>query len=432
VERIDNLVIDNKMEQFFVYPYCFLSENTINESLLLDSNGQFVQLLKTTDPLPLPFPVGSVGSLMYPDSGGSAFVVELLDNHSQPDLPIAVVMTAAHIFYNPKVGKRNQYPWLFTFEESPSADYHTALQFSKYSPVNFEKVFKRFKIHWEAYRAEPLDKEISWTDLPQHDPINLNFVNLKNDFMLFLVYEKSPFPIPLPSKRKRTTFKKLKTVLDLPSNLESQVDCFLFGRPEMLSQEVFEMSCPQASHLTLNDASSAIQIENTMLVSKGCIIKIGELIGATNSSSFGMSGGPLCVAIDGEWHAVGLLISSAAATFSFPLQAIRANFSQSRMSMEELLALLNERLRDNPVMMKWLEEISDLWDYQPMKNFREIVTARVKNEFERAYLEDGLVIDHNLFFPMWNADLRRELEKVTINYQIKHERKENKRKCETF
>ena len=85
-----------------------LSEDIMNESLLLDEKGEFVKMHLPSDTLPIPYPFGSVGTLFCPDGGGSAFVVEVLDNQGNPDNPIAVLLTAAHLIYDPLTGKKDQ------------------------------------------------------------------------------------------------------------------------------------------------------------------------------------------------------------------------------------------------------------------------------------------------------------------------------------
>ena len=304
------------------------------------------------------------------------------------------------------------------------ADPYCDLRFGGYPPDNFV----------------PIDQEISWTDCPQKDPLTLHSCTLKNDFMLFLVYEISPFPIPLKiPKRKRTTFRKLKVIEDLPADLENLEtvpaelsECFLFGLPGSISQEVFQKSCPHASKLSLFDAMQAMHRRNIILVSRGNIIQVGELLAASNTCSFGMSGGPLCIIRNGEWNVVGLLVSSPTTAFTFPLSAILANCTYNFMSMDELFALLSHRPPTCLAYANWLEKINSLRRSWSPKEFRFIIIGLYNEEFSRGYLDDGLEIDHNLFFPMWNSDLSSYLENLCARYTVRRETLSKKKKCSIF
>ena len=64
--------------------------------------------------------------------------------------------------------------------------------------------------NFEAFLTEPIEKEIPWGAWPQRDPISENYISIKDDFMLFKVYNKSPFSIPIAKSRmRRAIFRNL-------------------------------------------------------------------------------------------------------------------------------------------------------------------------------------------------------------------------------
>ena len=360
----------------YLYDFnCNPCEDIMNEGLIVDSSGRFVQMLEPSERLPLPFPIGSVGSLLYPSSGGSGFVVEVLDNQGDNSRPIAIVLTAAHIFYNPQTVKRNKYPWLFTFELHPHENYNDALKYTHCKPKDFENEFKHLSKNFEAYLAEPIDKGIDWKESPEKDPVSSNYIVRSNDFILFKVYDKSPFPIPISKSRSnRTKFRKMKLLLDMPENLvftlrksEYQIEeekipdhlteCYLFGRPGTISDDRFLHYVPEAKTNSPDDAIISICGGEKLVASRGNIIHAGELISASTSSYFGMSGGPLCIIKNNEWHAVGLLISSPPTRLHYAFYMILANLTYSFMDMDQLFQLISNRLEDHP---DWIHELERL------------------------------------------------------------------------
>ena len=100
----------------------------MNESLLKDQTGKFIRMLLPEEPLPISFPIGSVGSLIYPENGGTGFVVETYPNNVNTDDPIAIVVSASHVVHNTGVKNIGEYPWLFTFDHILNPEYGLALK----------------------------------------------------------------------------------------------------------------------------------------------------------------------------------------------------------------------------------------------------------------------------------------------------------------
>ena len=408
---------------------CDLLETIMNETLILDSDGEFVRMLLPSDPLPIPFPSGSVGTLMYANGSGSAFVVATQSDQENPNTPIALVMTTAHNYYFPQEPKRNEHPWLFTFELRPPLEYHQALARTNQSLERFTSDFKTIVKHFEAYLAVPIEKTINWTDYPEIDPVTLNRTTIKGDYMLFAVYNKSPFPIPLP-KRKRTKFIKLSLQLEpLPENT---YECFLFGRPGPMNRAILLATCPHAKRKSLLDAQSVVHEGNQMLVSKGMITGIGELIAATCPSHSGMSGGPLCIVVNNEWHVVGLLVGSCASMFHFPLHAILGNAVHPLMSFNQLIDLLRVDVRNNEVAENFFTTVIQKHNAMSTEDFIEEIEDMAYNELKRGFKEGRLILDHNIFFPIWNIDLKNYLATAASVHNFRGESRRTRRKCNIF
>ena len=413
----------------------------MNEGLILDANGEFVKTFLPSDPLPLPFPTGSVGSLVYPDGSGTAFVVETLDNGGNQNNPIAIVATAAHVYYTAFSGTKNQYKWLFTFDEIIDEYYYSGLEFLDSDIKLFKEKLKGF----EAYLAEPIEKQLSWCDTPQKDPVSANRIVLKNDFMFFKIYNKSPFSIPISKpKRKRIKFRKLNCYLDCPVELEEKkikseeskssgqsFECFLIGRPGTIKMGTFLKVCPNAGNKSITDAQSALHRGNRLVVSKGEIRAIDELIAASASSYFGMSGGPLCIIRNQQWNVIGLMTSSPPTMFHFPYHAIIANITYMYMDMDRLFDFLDCELSFYKEWKKWISVIAKKKARKTIDNFKSYMSNRHNEEVGRGYREDGLDMSYNLFFPLWNTDIRSEMISLRDSYPV-IDSIPKKRKCRIF
>ena len=107
-----------------------------------------------SDPLPFQFPFWSVGSLIYPDCSGTAFVVEILDNGNNENNPIAIVATAAYIYYNAFSETKNKHRWLFTFEGDLDPTYHLCLELSNAGPSFSENSLRDLRPIWQAFWKE--------------------------------------------------------------------------------------------------------------------------------------------------------------------------------------------------------------------------------------------------------------------------------------
>ena len=149
------------MEWIPYIQYIDLSKNKMNESLLKDQTGKFIRMLLPEEPLPISFPIGSVGSLIYPENGGTGFVVETYPNNVNTDDPIAIVVSASHVVHNTGVKSIGEYPWLFTFDHILNPEYGLALKGYTRSFKVFKKEFKSITKNSEVYTAKPIEHAIN-------------------------------------------------------------------------------------------------------------------------------------------------------------------------------------------------------------------------------------------------------------------------------
>jgi hypothetical protein len=167
-----------------------------------------------------------------------------------------------------------------------------------------------------------------------------------------------------------------------------------------------------------------------MLVSKGAIKGNGELIAASCSSFTGMSGGPLYIVLNKKWNVVGLLIGACASMLQFPLYAILANTVHPVMSFDKLIDQLRPMIRNNDAAENHFRELIEFHESMSEKDFIEEINFMISKEIRRGFDEDGLNLDYNIFFPLWNADLRSELSSAVHNFEEKS--REKKSSCSIF
>ena len=122
-------------------------------------------------------------------------------------------------------------------------------------------------------------------------------------------------------KRKNFRFQKLKLITENPEILEQLInvfqvtgeerkkeedeyekiyECYNFGIAGSINNIIFDRACPHADRNTIRDAKEAIRDGNRLIISRGKIVCLDQLIASTNSSFFGMSGGPLCIVLDNQ------------------------------------------------------------------------------------------------------------------------------------
>ena len=122
-------------------------------------------------------------------------------------------------------------------------------------------------------------------------------------------------------KRKNFRFQKLKLITENPEILEQLInvfqvtgeerkkeqdeyeriyECYNFGIVGSINNIIFDKACPHADGNTIRDAKEAIRDGNRLVISRGKILSVDQLIASTNSSFFGMSGGPLCIVLDNQ------------------------------------------------------------------------------------------------------------------------------------